>query len=69
MTDPAQIKGALNRLQPGTKVDVVLDDGTLVEGTFEAFDGEEVRLEEKPAVQLGDVETVLMEVSSPEGPE
>lgn len=63
------IRSQLAKVAPGTAVTVKLDDGSSVTGNYQGTDGEQVLLEDgADPVELGKVETVLMDVSSA-GPE
>lgn len=78
MPSAATTRSRLAMLPVGTKVRVKLEDGTELIGIYRGLDGEELQLGDADApeaedvvtaaLELGKVETVLMDVST-EGPE
>lgn len=66
--ETTEIRNRLATLSPGAKVQIKLDDGTDVTGTFSGVEGDQVHIEGADDVDVGKVENVLMDVSS-DGPE
>ena len=66
--ETTEIRHRLASLSPGAKVQIKLDDGTDISGTFAGVEGDQVQLEGADDVAVDKVENVLMDVSSA-GPE
>jgi hypothetical protein len=78
LSDSAEIRNRLATLSPGAKIRVRLEDGSELTGTYRGLDGDQVQLEDgtgadvdgvaTASIDVGTVDTVLMDVSST-GPE
>lgn len=64
MTNPADIQSALSDLEPGDKVLLKLADGREIEGRLAESDAGHVQLTDSDAVDLDQVEDVLIQVES-----